>query len=83
VNRSAIGAQVILTGRNGKFVRQVEAGTGEGNQSDLRLHFGVGKVDDSIDADVYWPDGTRQALRHLQVDRMHVITQGGNRTSYR
>ena len=83
VNRSAIGAQVILTGRNGKLMRQVEAGTGEGNQSDLRLHFGVGKTDDSIDADVYWPDGTRQVLRHLQVDRMHVIPQGGNRTSYR
>lgn len=83
VNRSAIGAQVILTGRTGKLVRQVEAGTGEGNQSDLRLHFGVGKAHDSIDADVYWPDGTRQVLRHIQVDRMHVITQSGNRTSYR
>jgi len=32
---------------------------------------------------VYWPDGTRQLLHHVQVDRMQVITQGGGRTTYR
>lgn len=83
VNRSAIGAQLVVTLGGKKICRQVEAGTGEGNQSDLRLHIGVGNADDAVDAEIYWPDGTRQKLRHLQVDRMHVITQGGNRQTYR
>lgn len=83
VNRSAIGAQVIIKQRKQKCVRQVEAGTGEGNQSDLRLHFGLATIDDAVDAEVYWPDGTRQTARHIAVDRVHVITQVGHRTSYR
>lgn len=83
VNRSAIGAQVVLKVGDQRLVRQVEAGTGEGNQSALRLHFGLGKLDDSVDGVIHWPDGTQQALRHIQVDRMHIITQGIGRTSYR
>jgi len=83
VNRSAIGAQVIIKQRKQMCVRQVEAGTGEGNQSDLRLHFGLATIDDAVDAEVYWPDGTRQTARHIAVDRVHVIAQGGHRTSYR
>jgi hypothetical protein len=83
VNRSAIGAQVVVRLGRQKLVRQVDAGTGEGNQSDLRLHFGLGNVSEAVDAEVYWPDGTRQLLHHVQVDRMQVITQGGGRTTYR
>jgi hypothetical protein len=83
VNRSAIGAQVVVRLGRQKLVRQVEAGTGEGNQSDLRLHFGLGNISEAVDAEVYWPDGTRQLLHHVQVDRMQVITQGGGRTTYR
>lgn len=83
VNRSAVGAQVVLKVGSQRLVRQVEAGTGEGNQSDLRLHFGLGKINDSVDAVIYWPDGTHQLVRHIQVDRMHVVTQGAGRTSYR
>ena len=83
VNRSAIGAQVVLTVGRQRLVRQVEAGTGEGNQNDLRLHFGLGKFSDPVDAEVFWPDGTRQKLRHVQVDRMEVVTQGAGRISYR
>jgi hypothetical protein len=83
VNRSAIGAQVVVRLGRQKLVRQVEAGTGEGNQSDLRLHFGLGNITEAVDAEVYWPDGTRQLLHHVQVDRMQVITQGGGRTTYR
>jgi len=83
VNRSAIGAQVVLTVGGQKYVRQIEAGTGEGNQNDLRLHFGLGKTDDAVDAEVFWPDGSRQKLRFLQVDRMHIVTQWGARTTYR
>ncbi|MDD5728867.1 MAG: ASPIC/UnbV domain-containing protein, partial [Victivallales bacterium] len=40
-----------------KYIRQVEAGTGTGNQNDLRLHFGLGKYQGPLNLKVIWPDG--------------------------
>ncbi len=42
INRSAIGAQVRIELGDRTLTRQVEAGTGQGNQNDLSLHFGLG-----------------------------------------
>ena len=83
VNRLAIGAQVVLRANGQLQTRQVEAGTGEGNQSDLRLHFGLGARCASVDMDVFWPDGTKQHLRHMATDRFHVVKMGGRRSAYR
>jgi enediyne biosynthesis protein E4 len=56
-NTSAIGAKVIIDCNGKKYIRQVEAGTGEGNQNDLRLHFGIGKASGSVKVKVIWPNG--------------------------
>jgi len=56
-NTSAIGAKVIIDCHGSQYIRQVEAGTGQGNQNDLRLHFGVGKYIGQIKAQVIWPNG--------------------------
>ena len=56
-NTSAIGAKVILDCDGKKQIRQVEAGTGSGNQNDLRLHFGLGTFNNSINIKIIWPDG--------------------------
>ena len=56
-NTSAIGAKVIIDCDGQKYIRQVEAGTGEGNQNDLRLHFGIGKHQGQIKVKVIWPNG--------------------------
>jgi len=56
-NTSAIGAKVIVDCHGKRYIRQVEAGTGEGNQNDLRLHFGVGKYLGQIKVKVIWPNG--------------------------
>ncbi|MDP6057737.1 MAG: CRTAC1 family protein, partial [Pirellulaceae bacterium] len=68
VNRAAIGAQVRLFVGNETLTRQVEAGTGEGNQNDLTLHFGLGSHGASVQVEVTWPDGTTQTF-HTAVDR--------------
>lgn len=70
VNRSAIGAQVRVKTPDGTLTRQVEAGTGEGNQNDLRLHFGLGDRRDRVDVEVLWPGGKKQSLKRVTVDRM-------------
>ena len=58
-NTAAIGACATLEHDGGKrWVRQVEAGTGSGNQSDLRLHVGLGDCAGPIKIAIRWPDGT-------------------------
>jgi formylglycine-generating enzyme required for sulfatase activity len=65
VNRSAIGAQVRIVLSGGIVItRQVEGGTGECNQNDLTLHFGLGVHSEPVDLEIFWPNGNVQ----------HVIT---------
>ena len=73
VNRAAIGAQVRI--RKGAYVvtRQVEGSTGEGNENDLTLHFGLGTDASPVDLEVRWPNGATRLVRGLAVDRTVTI----------
>jgi hypothetical protein len=73
VNRSAIGAQVRVELRNQTLTRQVEAGTGEGNQNDLTLHFGVNNLTGPFTVEITWPGGRRQALTGVPADRVLTV----------
>ena len=66
VNRSAIGAQVRVRIGAATRTRQVEAGTGEGNQNDLTLHFGLGEHKGAVDLEVLWPHGKKQTVRGVR-----------------
>ena len=74
VNAFAIGAQVRVHVGNWRITRQVEGATGEGNQNDLTLHFGLGKRTDPVELEVRWPDGTRQSAKS-DVDKTAEITK--------
>ncbi len=56
-NRAAIGAVATVKAGNLVVTRQVEAGTGNGNQNDLALHFGLGDVAGEVSVTVRWPCG--------------------------
>jgi len=73
VNRSAIGAQVRVKLRDRTLTRQVEAGTGEGNQNDLTLHFGLGDHKAPVTLQILWPTGIKRTLRDVRVDRVVSI----------
>ena len=62
-NTSAIGAKVIVECGDKKYIRQVEAGTGEGNQNALRLHFGLGGNRGQATVKVIWPN--RKITNHV------------------
>lgn len=70
INGSAIGAHVRVSLGSQTLTRQVEAGTGQGNQNDLTLHFGLGGNTSSVNVVVSWPNGTTQTLTGVPVDRM-------------
>ena len=54
VNRMAIGSKVRFTIPGKTLIRQVEAGTGEGNMNELTLHFGLGVHHLPLDLEVIW-----------------------------
>jgi len=73
VNRSAIGAQVRIQLPTQTLARHVEAGTGEGNQNDLVLHFGLGDQQKPVRLDVLWPNGTRQTIEKVEIDQLLTV----------
>jgi hypothetical protein len=50
------------------LTRQVESATGQGNQNDLTLHFGLGAHDQDVQLEVRWPDGSKQALKDVKTN---------------
>ncbi len=74
VNRSAIGAQVRIHIGEETLSRQVESGTGRGNQNDATLHFGLGSQPGPFDLDIFWPDGTTRTLSSVPSNRLINVT---------
>ncbi len=76
INAYAIGAEVRIRPNRGRWIltRQVEGGTGEGNQNDLTLHFGLRNHATAVELQVIWPDGTEQ-VQTSEVDRTVEIVK--------
>lgn len=77
-NRSALGAQVRIAVDGKTYTRQVEAGTGEGNQNDLRLHFGLGTNRGPVRVTVTWPGSKVKTVLRTKLDRTVRITLPGS-----
>jgi len=76
VSRAAIGAQVRIAHDGAILTRQVEAGTGEGNQNDLTLHFGLGQHTGPVTLAIRWPNGATQTVPDVEVDRVVTVRFG-------
>ncbi len=76
INWNAIGAQVRISLDGATLTRQVEAGTGEGNQNDLVLHFGLGVHAGAVDLEILWPGGATQTVTGVAVDRTVAVRAG-------
>lgn len=72
INAAAIGAQVLLRFDDETLTRQVEGATGEGNQNELTLHFGLGEYSGSVHAEVRWPGGEVETF-DLPADHLATI----------
>ena len=55
------------------LVRQVDGATGQGNQNESVLHFGLGKTKGPVAIEVRWSNGKTQA-RKSAVNRTVKIT---------
>ena len=72
VNAAAIGAQVRIKLGDKMLTRQVEGATGQGNQNDLTLHFGLGSHAEPISAEIRWPNGAKQQVE-TEIDRTLTV----------
>ncbi|MEM8502895.1 MAG: CRTAC1 family protein [Cyanobacteria bacterium P01_D01_bin.1] len=75
-NEQAIGALVELTSAKGTQLQSV--GQFEGSQfsqGHYRLYFGMGKQTSADSIRVYWPDGSTQEVKNVDVDQRLTIRQ--------
>jgi hypothetical protein len=71
-NRTAIGARVRVVTGNHAQMDEVHSGSSVMSQSDLRLHFGLGKAQSVDLIEVQWPT-TRKIERFTQVKANQIL----------
>jgi len=75
-NRAAIGARITLTAEGVRQLNEVRSGNSYCSQSDLRLHFGLGKAARMATVEVAWPSGAKEAYKDLPADMIYTIVEG-------
>lgn len=75
-NRLAIGARVTITAGGITQMREVKGGNSYLSQSDLRLHFGLGKESRIAKIEIRWPNGKTEELKDLAADAIYTIVEG-------
>ena len=81
-NRSAIGARVICStvfpgeSKTHRQMDEVRSGGSYFSQSDLRLHFGLGKAEKVDFLEVRWPSGHVETYKNTSVNILLTIKEG-------
>jgi enediyne biosynthesis protein E4 len=76
-NRTAIGARAWVSTGKHRQMDEVHSGTSVMSQSDLRLHFGVGKARKIDLIEVQWPTtGKRERFTEIEVNQILTIREG-------
>jgi hypothetical protein len=81
-NRSAIGARVKCVSKLGddpkphQQIDEVRSGGGYISQNDLRIHFGLGKVDKVELLEVRWPSGQVDTMKDVKANQLVTVKEG-------
>jgi hypothetical protein len=57
-------------------VDEVRSGSSYTSNSDIRVHFGLGKADKIDWLEVGWPSGLIERFSGLSVDQIHTVKEG-------
>jgi hypothetical protein len=74
-NRSAIGAQVVVSYGGRKQAQAVLAQSSYLSVNDRRLHFGLGPAT-AANVEIRWPNGSSEKIADVAADRLIVIREG-------
>ena len=81
-NRSGIGAritcvtQVAGESKPHRQIDEVRSGGGYFSQSDLRVHFGLGKADKVDSLEIRWPSGQTDTLKDIKANQVIYVEEG-------
>ena len=75
-NRAAIGSRVLVEADGRRQVQEVRSGGSFCSQSDLRLHFGLGRARESQRIEVQWLSGAKEILEHVSANHLVTIQEG-------
>jgi len=67
---------VTLEQGSDKHEKEVRSGDGYISQSDLRLHFGLGKSSRAEKVVIHWPSGLVETLSDLPANQYYVAREG-------
>ena len=72
----ALGAVVTLEQGGDRRAQEVRSGGGFISQSDLRLHFGLGKAARAEKIVIRWPSGLVETLNDLAANQYYLVREG-------
>lgn len=75
-NRDGIGARLKLTVGSTSQMAEVKAGSSYLSQSDMRVHFGLGRASRIDRLELRWPSGTVDVLNNLEVNQILTVLEG-------
>ena len=77
-NRLALNVRIRITTGKLQQLQEIRSGGSYLSQSDLHLHFGLGKARIIDKVEVFWPNGSTQTFTNLQPDRFYSLKQNGS-----
>jgi len=75
-NRDGVGARLKLSIGTQTEMREVKAGSSYLSQSDLRVHFGLGKAERADLLEVRWPSGIVDRMQNVDPNCVLTIVEG-------
>ena len=76
-NRLALNARIRVTTGTLQQLQEVRSGGSYLSQSDLPLHFGIGKSRTLDKVEVLWPNGPTQTFTNVAPDHFYTLKQNG------
>jgi hypothetical protein len=76
MNRDAVGARAYIKSGESRQMREVVLGDGYGSQSTLRLHFGLGDLNQVDELVIRWPRSDKeQAFTKLTANKIYRVVE--------
>ncbi|RKU09175.1 hypothetical protein C6503_21795 [Candidatus Poribacteria bacterium] len=75
-NASGIGTKIVLKAGDLYLLREVRSGASYLSQSDLRVHFGLGKQTKIDTLEIHWQSGLTERFFNLKSNQMFRIKEG-------
>ena len=75
-NRGGIGARLRLTAGGATQMREVKAGSSYLGQSDLRVHFGLGRATTVDRLEIRWPSGDTETVQSVAANQILTVVEG-------